>query len=166
MNTKEAKDFLTDQAAQQATLDRIPLSDLEKRMMYFTESDPATCPNPIELNNEFEAQHHTAEYEAKIWRLLHYAHDRVKSESPEGTRNWNQAVRILRKGDHYLLVLWDVSPKDERPKGDSLKLLGAGLLVAAALVVGAFLADKYHIDPGWLIALIFVLVLARINRPS
>lgn len=49
MNTRQAKDFLADQAAQQAVLDHIPLSDLEKRMMYFTETDPASCAGPIGL---------------------------------------------------------------------------------------------------------------------
>lgn len=165
MDTKQAKDFLVEQATKQAALEGVTLSEIERRMMYFTESDPATCANPIELNNEFEAQHETAEYEAKIWRLLHHAHERLKSESPEGTRNWNQAIRTLRRGDHYLLVLWDIRPKDERPRGDSLKLLGAGLLVAAALAAGEFLAIKYHIDLGWLrrywIVLILVLALAR-----
>jgi hypothetical protein len=54
MNAKEAKDFLADQAAQQAALDHIPISDLEKRMMYFTESDPASCADAVRLNDEFE----------------------------------------------------------------------------------------------------------------
>jgi hypothetical protein len=33
----EAKEFLVSQTAIQARLDDVPLSDLEKRMMYFTE---------------------------------------------------------------------------------------------------------------------------------
>jgi len=37
MNVREAKDFLVHQTAEQAALDSIPLSDLERRMMYFTE---------------------------------------------------------------------------------------------------------------------------------
>ena len=37
MNVCEAKDFV--QNAEQAALDSVPLSDLEKRMMHFTESD-------------------------------------------------------------------------------------------------------------------------------
>jgi len=54
MNTKEAKDFLADQAAQQAALDRTPLSGLEWRMMYFTESNPDSCDDPVIPNDEFE----------------------------------------------------------------------------------------------------------------
>jgi hypothetical protein len=34
MNTREAKDFLADQAAQQAALDRTPLSDQVNEALY------------------------------------------------------------------------------------------------------------------------------------
>ncbi|MGA3294463.1 MAG: hypothetical protein ABSE45_10835 [Candidatus Acidiferrales bacterium] len=34
MNTKQAKDFLVQQTAEQASVENVPLSDLEKRMMY------------------------------------------------------------------------------------------------------------------------------------
>lgn len=39
MRVLEAKDFLVQQTAEQAALENAPLSDLEKRMMYFTEVD-------------------------------------------------------------------------------------------------------------------------------
>jgi hypothetical protein len=56
MNVREAKDFLVDQAAQQAAIDGVPLSDLEKRTMYSTEWDDRGG-DPIALNEEFEAQY-------------------------------------------------------------------------------------------------------------
>jgi hypothetical protein len=30
---------------------------------------------------------------------------RIKNESPETRRKWDSAVRTLRKGDHYILVM-------------------------------------------------------------
>src|SRR5712691_10329541 len=105
LNTKQARDFLVDQTVEQAELEGVPLADVEKRMMYFTESDPASCDNPIELNDEFEAQCETKEYETKISRLLHHSYKRLKEDNPERVRNWDQAIRTLRKGDHYLLVM-------------------------------------------------------------
>lgn len=87
MNTMQAKDFLADQAAQQAAIDGISLSDLEKRMMYFTESDPASCENPVDLNTEFEERYDTGEYELKISGLLNHVHRRLKQGSPETLRN-------------------------------------------------------------------------------
>jgi hypothetical protein len=65
MKTKQAKDFLVLETTQQAARENIPLSDIEKKMMYFRESDATSCDNPSELNDKFEAQHNTAEYEAK-----------------------------------------------------------------------------------------------------
>jgi hypothetical protein len=109
LNTKQAKDFLVEQTVEQAALDGVALADVEKRMMYFTESDPASCDNPIELNDEFEAEHETKEYETKISLLLHHAYSRLKQENPERARNWDEAIRTLRKGDHYLLVMVDQS---------------------------------------------------------
>src|ERR1700741_3297760 len=134
MKTKQAKDFLVQQTTEQAILGNMALSDIEKKMMYFTESDATSCDNPVELNDEFEAQCDTTEYEAKISRLLHHAYNRLKAEDPERKRSWDQAIRTLRNGDHYILVLWDVKPPSEQPPSehsgrDSLRLLGAGMLV-------------------------------------
>src|ERR1700722_3938626 len=98
MNTNEAKDFLADQAAQQAALDRTPLSDLERRMMYFTESDPASCDDPVGLNDDFEEKYNTAEYEAKMSRLLHRAYKRLKAENVGGKLQWDEAISTLKKG--------------------------------------------------------------------
>jgi hypothetical protein len=156
MKTKQAKDFLVQQAAEQAARENIPLSEIEKKMMYFTESDATSCDNPVELNDEFEAQYDTAEYEAKISRLLHNAYKRLKVEDPERARDWDQSTRILRTGDHYLLVLLDLRAPNEHlgdlkpptghPVRDSLKLLGLGVLVAMGVVVAALLAAEYNLN--------------------
>jgi hypothetical protein len=53
MNNKQAKEFLVQQAAEQAALDNVSLSEIEQKMMRFTESDPAACDNPFEVNDEF-----------------------------------------------------------------------------------------------------------------
>jgi hypothetical protein len=149
MNTKAAKDYLVQQTVEQAALEHVPLTDLETRMMYFTESDPASCADPIALNDEFEQEYEMPEYEAKMSRLLHHAYKRLKQEDPEKLREWNEAMRVLHKGDHYILVLCDTEPPTapgDRPPHDSLKLLGTGLLVAAGLVAASFLAAQYSFD--------------------
>jgi hypothetical protein len=142
MNVREAKDFLVNQAAQQAAIDGVPLSDLEKRMMYFSESDP-TCEDPLALNAEFEAQYGTNEYEPKISRLLHRAYKRAKKESLHVAKQWGQAIGQLRQGDHYVLVLWDyreTSPK--KPPFDDLRLLGTALLIVCAVLLVSFNSDR------------------------
>ncbi len=87
MLVNEAKDFIVQQTSEQAQREGLALSDLERRMMYFTESEDAV-ENPIALNKEFEAQYDIAEYETKIARLLIHAYRRLKEENPEGVRLW------------------------------------------------------------------------------
>lgn len=137
MRVREAKDFLVAQTAEQAALEGVPLSDLEKRMMYFTESAEAV-EDPSKLNEEFEARYDSNEYESKIANLLHHAHARAKKENPEKARIWSDAIRTLNKGDHYILVLWNLQSTEERPPYDSLKLLVAAILIALALLAWQF----------------------------
>src|SRR5260370_15215841 len=105
MRTKEAKDFLVQQTAEQAALEGISLSDLEKRMMYFVENDATSCADPLKLNQEFEARYGTEEYETKIASMLHHAYKMLKSEDPEKARQWDRAIRTLSEEDHYLALL-------------------------------------------------------------
>jgi hypothetical protein len=76
MNISEAKTFLVQQTEQQATLERVSFSDLEKRMMYFTESGEMPD-DPIELNDAFESEYDSSEYEAKIGNLLRQALQKI-----------------------------------------------------------------------------------------
>ena len=146
MRIREAKDFLVAQTAQQAALEGVPLSDLEKRMMYFTEGAGAS-EDPIKLNQEFEAECDTAEYEAKISRLLHRAYQRVRKENDAARKNWDLAIRCLRRGDHYLLVMWDMSPRTEWSVAYFLKIL-AGSLGVIFLMFLVILA-KEKLEPQW-----------------
>src|SRR5258708_12488599 len=109
MRIREAKDFLVAQTAEQAALEGVPLSDLERRMMYFTESGYVP-EDPIKLNEEFEAEYDSDEYEAKISRLLHHAYGRLRKENDAVRKNWDLAIKCLRRSDHYLLAMWDLPP--------------------------------------------------------
>jgi hypothetical protein len=171
MDTKQAKDFLVAQVAEQAAIEGVPLADLEKRMMYFTESDPASCPDPLALNDEFEAQFEMSEYEAKISELLDHARERSRKEDPARTRHWDDAVAELEKGDHYILVLLGVSgglAGAERPKHDFLKLILTAVLVTTGFVLASFVAAKFNLESryvsGVLVAL-FILVWTVSSRP-
>jgi len=153
MNVREAKDFLVQQTIEQAAIEKIPFSDLEKRMMYFTES--GECPeDPIELNNAFEAEYDTTQYETKTAKLMAHVYRRLKKDDSSYLRTWDEAIKHLREGDHYILVLWDLRNSAERPPFDNLKLLGSALLLIIfmmALIFGwQWFASHYHIhwNPG------------------
>lgn len=151
MNAKEAKDFLVQQTAEQAALERVSLSDLEKRMMYFVENDPTSCANPLELNDEFEAQYDTTEYEGKIARLLHHAYRRLKADDPERTRTWDDALRTLYNGDHYLPVLWGVNRSGENLKRDpGSKVIRCGSITLMVFVVTIVLV-RIPTIPSWVL---------------
>jgi hypothetical protein len=156
MQVREAKDFLVQETAKQASIEGVPLSELEKRMMYFTENEEMS-EDPFALHDEFEAKYDTDEYEAKICGLLHRAYSRIKKENPEAARQWKQAIRDISKGDHYLPVLWGESSlggnyPTKRPPHDFMKLIGTGLLVVivgvGAVVAANAIANHYGIH--WL----------------
>jgi hypothetical protein len=149
LNTKQAKDFIVEQTVQQAALEGVSLADIEKRMMYFTESDAISCDSPIELNDEFEAECETEEYESKISRLLHHAHKRLKQENPEQLRQWNKAIRTLRKGDHYLLVMVDQSSDSGLDSWMPFFWgIGIGALIGVLAIAKAEL-DRRGLIPSW-----------------
>jgi hypothetical protein len=146
MKVREAKDFLVAQTAEQAALEGVPLSDLEKRMMYFTESGYVP-EDPTKLNDEFEAEYDTEEYEAKISRLLHNSYQRLRQENDAARKNWDLAIKCLRRGDHYLLVMWDLSPATEWSVAYFLKILAGSLGVIFLMFLVILAKDK--LEPQW-----------------
>jgi hypothetical protein len=147
-SAREAKDFLVSQIAQQAERENVPLSEVERKMLYFTESYES-LPDIMDVAEKFDAEYDQDEYEAKISRLAVKAIDRLKKESPEDRKKWGDAVRCLNKEDHYILImipggttlgLGGVAGGGHKADWrDRLKLLAAGLAVAVAGVLGAFL---------------------------
>jgi hypothetical protein len=147
MKVREAKDFLVAQTAEQAAFEGVPLSDLEKRMMYFTET--GECPeDPIALNDAFEAQYDTTAYEKKISLLMARVYRRIKRESPEKLCVWNDAFRVLSKGDHYILLFWRQNPFSRSPRMWPTYLLGALAVVGLGLVLHFFFGNRGNLRRG------------------
>lgn len=148
MNVREAKDLLV-QKTEQAALENVPFSDLERRMMYFTET--GECPeDPIALNDAFEAKYDSEDYESKMSTLMRKARHRLEKEDPQSARIWDECIRELRKGDHYILILLCNTRGSQLASLPVLswsfwKLLGVSLLV---LIVGmvVFVALLHHAD--------------------
>ena len=150
------------QTAEQAQLEGVPLSELEKRMMYFTESGYVP-EDPIALNEEFEAQYETDEYEAKIAKLLHLAYERARKENDVTRRRFDTAVKSLRRGDHYLLVMWDMRPGLHAPYLIGL-LLGA-LVLASFYAATRFAPRIAPPNPRILQAILVVVILVVVLFP-
>jgi hypothetical protein len=152
MRVREAKDFLVQQTTQQASIENVSFSDLEKRMMYFTESGGMT-EDALDLNNAFEEEYDTAEYETKVGKLMAHAYSRIKKENPQSVRAWNEAVLELRKGDHYILLLLRDSSNDAATNQKLFsrsfwKMLGLSVfLIVVALAVIAVMMHNAESGP-------------------
>jgi hypothetical protein len=130
--------------------------------MYFTESDPESCGDPVSLNDEFEEKYDTAKYEAKMSRLLHRAYKRLKAEDPGGKFQWDEAISTLEKGDHYVLVLWGQhSPMGARKDDPGSKVVTFGGMFVAGCFLLLRLAGDRRV-PTWALesfgVLLFVLL--------
>jgi hypothetical protein len=158
---KEAKDFLSNSIAAEAEREGIPLSDVERKMLYFSETG-WTLPDIGTVNEEFERDYDQNEYEQKIAGLARTIEARNRTENPAADEAWNEALLMLSEEDHYLTVLTTlvrVDPKIRghgfiptfdtptvRPAHDQLKLW-----IAAFVVVIGGLAVALALASGWVI---------------
>src|ERR1700690_2559827 len=80
---REAKEFLVSRIISEADRESIPLSEVEKQMLYFTETYWMPY-DFMEVNETFERECDTAEYEAKIVSLIRNYQARIrKTDSAE-----------------------------------------------------------------------------------
>jgi hypothetical protein len=73
-------------------------------MPFFTDVHPS-LPDIYEINAEFERNYDAAEYEDKVSALLRDARDRDSHPSPVREQQWKDALDVLKKEDHYILVV-------------------------------------------------------------
>ncbi|HTZ49173.1 MAG TPA: hypothetical protein VMH20_16385 [Verrucomicrobiae bacterium] len=126
MKVREAKDFLVVEIKEQAAIEGQPLSELEIRMLYFSERNNSE--KAEELAKEFDESYDMQSYEQKISSLMKHAHARLKQGDAPALGTWDEAIRRLRKGDHYILVMWDGGVPV------SLHLFVAGVLILAVAI--------------------------------
>jgi len=127
----------------QSQLEGIPLSDVERKMLYFSETG-WTLPDIDEVSEVFDRDYDMELYEQKIGALTRNFCTKARKDNRDEFEAWKEAVRILRQEDHYLLVLIDalVSVKlgrqlDTPSPSRLLQLSMFGFLLACvALVLG------------------------------
>jgi hypothetical protein len=136
----QAKEFLVAQIVQQAQLEGVPLSEIEQKMLYFTESG-WTLPNIMEVAEKFDEEYDQDEYEKKIAKLVKSAAKRAMKRPGDDYAKWWEAIRLLGREDHYISVM--INGAGLRPRGDQPKLLATALSIVGAFVVALFLWIKY-----------------------
>jgi hypothetical protein len=97
---KQARAFLVDRVVEQAAHEHTPLSDIEKRMLRFSETD---LESEFATLDAFNDLYNTERYEERIAGLVHRAH--AHDQRQRKTAIWRQALRAVDGLDFYLLSI-------------------------------------------------------------
>jgi hypothetical protein len=141
-SAREAKEYLISKIVTEAQIEGISLSDVERKMLYFSESG-WTLPDIMEVNDAFDREYDNSEYERKIAKLIRGADKHARKATAEEYESWWSAILFLRKEDHYILVMIRIAGL--RPKGDQLRLFLSALSIVTCLFLIAFLPAKFRI---------------------
>jgi hypothetical protein len=131
-SAREAKEFLVPEIVAEAANQNVPLSEVERKMLYFTESG-WTLPDIMEISDSFDRDYDQDEYEQKVAKLVVRADRRLRKGPPEEYDKWWAAIGLLQREDHYISVM--IRSAALRPRGDQLRLF-----VTAIGIVSCFLA--------------------------
>jgi hypothetical protein len=100
----DAKRFFVDQVLAQASVEGIRLSEAERHMLSWSESDPDFTPDARQAEAQ-QAEIPEDQYELKIAGLIQRGYARsVASDRPLKQR-YRSAYAKLSEGDHYILVM-------------------------------------------------------------
>jgi hypothetical protein len=105
-SARDAKEFLIARIVEQAKRENIPLSEVERKMLYFSEGH-WTLPDIASVSEKFDHEYNQDEYEEKITHLIKEAAIHDRKQSAEQYDLWWDAIRLLKKEDHYILVMID-----------------------------------------------------------
>jgi hypothetical protein len=144
-SASEAKEFLVSRIVSEAELEGLPLSEIERKGLYFSET-AWTLPDMKKVNEEFDQNFDQWDYEKKIARLIRNARNRDRQRDTRGAGSWSDAIAVLSKEDHYILVMIKQAGLSTRPPGDFLKLIGTALGLIALIVCVNLIADRLNID--------------------
>jgi hypothetical protein len=142
--TRAAKEFLVQCIVDEAQREDIPLTEIERKMLYFSETH-WTLPDIYEVNAAFEQEYNTPGYERKILELIRSFKARVGRDDPAKLEDWNRQVTAIASEDHYLQVMIGAADEPSRPRHLlQLVLIGVVAGVAALLLtfVILFIARK------------------------
>lgn len=100
----EAKKFFVEKIILEASQQGTFLTDAQRYMLSWSESDPDFKIIP-EMNASFEQENTDIEYEKKVRTLIKNAYERDTKKDKTLRDDWRKAYSVLKKGDHYILVM-------------------------------------------------------------
>jgi hypothetical protein len=132
MNTREAKDFLIGKIEREAQLAGVSLSDEDRRLLYYTEEEAASAAGI----REDRLASDDSQFERTASKLLRSAYERHKGGPDE--KLFNQAVRKIHDGDHYLALIANGAIQTHRTRDFVLYVLIAIAVVGIAFAIAIF----------------------------
>jgi hypothetical protein len=139
---REAKEFLISKIVAEARGENAPLSEVERKMLYFTESG-WTLPDIKKVSEDFDQEYEQNGYEQKIAELVSKADRRIRKAPREDYDRWWAAIRFLEREDHYISVM--IRLAGLWPRGDQLRFFAAGLGIVTCILMWVFLSIKHNI---------------------
>jgi len=125
---REAKEYLADVITKEAERDGTPLTDVERKMLFFTETG-WTLPDMKAISSEFDRDYDQDKYEQKISSIITRIRARFAGGDPDQAQmTWDLALEKLGEGDHYLLVLADAANPVRRGARHNLKMVIVALV--------------------------------------
>ena len=142
MDPATAKQFLISKVIEEAALESVALTDVEKKMLQFTEVN-SPPPNVYEIAEQFDRECDSDEYEAKIAALLKNARERDTKNSTLAEQQWKDALESLRKEDHYILVMAAEAFRRNATLGHKYQSRKYLVYIAVAVSMALVLLVKY-----------------------
>jgi hypothetical protein len=133
----EAKQFLANKIITEAGFQSVPLSEVDKRLLFYSVDEPESAAGIP----EDELADVNDDYEDKIGALLKQAFQRDQ-DKPEEQQKYRDAIQELKKGDHYLLVMAQTAIPDSKaifPAGKRTKDILYAVIAGILVLIAAFL---------------------------
>ena len=106
----EAKRFFVEKVLQQAAFEGVHLSQVERGMLSWSETDPewnVSAEQATALIEGLKAEMSDEQYESKISALLARAYERDGQSGDSLKDLWKDAYSKLNEGDHYIAIMLD-----------------------------------------------------------
>ena len=100
----EAKQFIVARVLRQAHTDGVALTNAERHMLSWSESDPDFTPD-VTLAEELAQEESDEEYEAKVAALIRSAFERDVASDSQALSLYRDAYAKLGEGDHYISII-------------------------------------------------------------
>jgi hypothetical protein len=139
---REAKVFLASRIAEEADREGIPLTEIERKMLYYCQTG-WTLPDMPEVKAAFDRDYDRALFESRMRRLIRRARSRLMGGDRAECETWQWAIQELRgqtqRGqDHYVLALIAAAP----PTGEITRLVITALVIIGVILVALFLVSR------------------------